>query len=183
MNTHVRKLVPALLIAGCLAEAAGALPEARAEAPAVRSPAQRQKSSAARVTRASHETYDPAEAMPGTFECPPEGRPLSGCRCRYDIRPQICANWYAHWNHLGYRLDAMKWRPHVYYHMTPGYADPRDAQVYSAEGYGVPVSSPVAPVTGYMWNYNWNVPAARLTPLGGGSRDGAGAACDPAAGQ
>ncbi len=58
--------------------------------------------------------------------------------------------------------------PHVSYTaVQPGYIDPRDtgANVYAAEGYGVPVSVPMAPVVKHQYNYGWGVPSSRLTRI------------------
>lgn len=58
--------------------------------------------------------------------------------------------------------------PHVSYTpVTPGYIDPRDTggNVYAAEGYGVPVSVPMAPVVKHQYNYGWGVPSSRLTRI------------------
>jgi len=41
--------------------------------------------------------------------------------------------------------------------------DCRDQYIYSQQGYGVPVSVPLAPVVGKQWNYGWGLPSARLT--------------------
>lgn len=58
--------------------------------------------------------------------------------------------------------------PHVSYtSVQPGYIDPRDTagNVYAAEGYGVPVSVPMAPVVKHQYNYGWGVPSSRLTRI------------------
>lgn len=49
--------------------------------------------------------------------------------------------------------------------VDPGYTDPRDSQVFSAQGYGVPVSVPIAPCVKYQYNYGWGVPSSRLTRI------------------
>jgi hypothetical protein len=49
--------------------------------------------------------------------------------------------------------------------VNPYYNDPRDGQVYSATGFGVPVSVPLAPNVRYTYNYGWGVPSSRLTPI------------------
>ena len=53
----------------------------------------------------------------------------------------------------------------VTYAEQPDYADPRDSQLYAAQGYGMPVTVPTAPVVRYSYNYSWGTPASRLTPL------------------
>jgi hypothetical protein len=53
----------------------------------------------------------------------------------------------------------------VTYAEQPDYADSRDGQLYSAQGYGMPVTVPTAPVVRYSYNYSWGTPASRLTPL------------------
>jgi|GEM_PF-2591414 len=51
--------------------------------------------------------------------------------------------------------------------LDPGYAHPADVGgVYAAQGYGVPLSVPLAPVVLDQYNYSWGVPASRLTPVG-----------------
>jgi hypothetical protein len=53
----------------------------------------------------------------------------------------------------------------VTYPVNPGYFDGRDGQVYAAQGYGGPVSVPLAPVVRHTYNYGWGVPSSRLTPI------------------
>ena len=55
---------------------------------------------------------------------------------------------------------------HVTYADDPGYADSRDGQAYGAQGYGVPVTVPLAPNVRYSYNYSWGTPSSRLTPVG-----------------
>ena len=43
--------------------------------------------------------------------------------------------------------------------------DQRDGQLYSAQGYGVPIAVPLAPTVGHTYNYGWGVPSSRLTPI------------------
>lgn len=43
--------------------------------------------------------------------------------------------------------------------------DQRDGQLYSAQGYGIPVAVPLAPVVGHTYNYGWGIPSSRLTPI------------------
>lgn len=43
--------------------------------------------------------------------------------------------------------------------------DQRDGQLYSAQGYGVPMAVPLAPTVGHTYNYGWGVPSSRLTPI------------------
>lgn len=43
--------------------------------------------------------------------------------------------------------------------------DGRDGQLYSAQGYGVPIAVPLAPTVGHTYNYGWGVPSSRLTPV------------------
>lgn len=42
------------------------------------------------------------------------------------------------------------------------YCDPRDRQLYAAQGYNVPVTVPLAPVC-RIYNYGWGIPSARLS--------------------
>ena len=51
------------------------------------------------------------------------------------------------------------------YAVDPNYFDGRDGQLYSAEGYGVPMAVPLAPNVGHTYNYSWGLPASRLTPI------------------
>jgi hypothetical protein len=51
------------------------------------------------------------------------------------------------------------------YPVNPYYSDPRDGQAYAAQGYGIPVSVPLAPVVGHTYDYGWGVPSSRLTPV------------------
>jgi hypothetical protein len=46
------------------------------------------------------------------------------------------------------------------------YCDSRDLQVYSAQGYNVPVTVPLAPVC-RTFNYGWGIPSSRLSQAGG----------------
>jgi hypothetical protein len=49
--------------------------------------------------------------------------------------------------------------------VDPWYCDPRDLQVYAAQGYNVPVTVPLAPMV-QTYNYGWGVPATRLSTAG-----------------
>lgn len=51
------------------------------------------------------------------------------------------------------------------YPVDPYHADSRDGSVYAAQGYGVPISVPLAPVVGHQFNYGWGIPSSRLTPI------------------
>lgn len=51
------------------------------------------------------------------------------------------------------------------YPQNPNYFDQRDGQIWAAQGYGVPIATPLAPVVGHQWNYSWGTPASRLTPI------------------
>jgi hypothetical protein len=48
----------------------------------------------------------------------------------------------------------------------PAYCDFRDTRVYSAQGYGVPVTVPLAPIS-RTFNYGWGIPTTRLSRAGG----------------
>ncbi len=56
------------------------------------------------------------------------------------------------------------------YHMTyadqPGYMDPRDGQMYAAQGYGMPMTVPLAPNVNHQYNYSATLPASRVTQIG-----------------
>jgi len=60
---------------------------------------------------------------------------------------------------------ALVGRYHITYAADPGYADVRDSRLYSAQGYGVPVTVPLAPNVRHTYNYSWGIPASRLTPV------------------
>jgi hypothetical protein len=45
------------------------------------------------------------------------------------------------------------------------YCDPRDLRAYSAQGYGVPVTVPLAPNV-RAFNYGWGLPSTRLSQAG-----------------
>ena len=51
------------------------------------------------------------------------------------------------------------------YPLNPNAGDARDGQVYSAQGYGGPVTVPIAPVVHHQYNYGWGVPSSRITHL------------------
>jgi len=51
------------------------------------------------------------------------------------------------------------------YPVNPQYFDGRDGSLYSAQGYGVNVSVPLAPNVGAAYNYGWGIPSSRLTPV------------------
>ena len=56
------------------------------------------------------------------------------------------------------------------YHMTyadqPSYIDQRDTQLYAAQGYGMPMSVPLAPNVHHAYNYSSGIPASRITHIG-----------------
>lgn len=54
---------------------------------------------------------------------------------------------------------------HLVYAANPDYTDPRDSQVYAAQGWGVPISVPLAPTVRHTMNYSNGIPASRLTPI------------------
>ncbi|HLJ12521.1 MAG TPA: hypothetical protein VKU82_15105 [Planctomycetaceae bacterium] len=49
--------------------------------------------------------------------------------------------------------------------MDPNYCDFRDTRIYSAQGYNVPVTIPLAPVV-RVFNYGWGVPSVRYSQAG-----------------
>lgn len=51
------------------------------------------------------------------------------------------------------------------YPENPAYSDPRDGQAYAAQGYGIPMAVPLAPVVGHTYEYSNGVPSSRLTPV------------------
>ncbi len=54
----------------------------------------------------------------------------------------------------------------VTYADQPGFADPRDGGAYGVQGYGVPVSVPLAPNVRQAYNYSWGTPSSRITQIG-----------------
>lgn len=75
-----------------------------------------------------------------------------GSRCR------VCR---ARSGELSNAVNFRRWHP-----LDPYYTDGRDGQAYSAVGYSVPMSVPLAPVVGYTYNNGWGVPSSRLTRIG-----------------
>ncbi len=53
----------------------------------------------------------------------------------------------------------------ITYAVNPYYQDPRDSRVYSAQGWGVPMGVPLAPVVNHSYNYGWGIPSSRMTPV------------------
>ena len=54
---------------------------------------------------------------------------------------------------------------HMVYADEPKYFNEQDTQMYAAQGYGVPVTVPLAPNVHYSYNYGWGTPSSRLTPI------------------
>ena len=55
----------------------------------------------------------------------------------------------------------------ITYANDPDYADHRDnGQAYGAQGYGMPLSVPLAPTVRQAYNYSWGTPSSRITPMG-----------------
>ena len=56
------------------------------------------------------------------------------------------------------------------YHMTyadqPDYINPNDTQIYAAQGYGMPITVPLAPNVNHTYNYSAGVPSSRITTIG-----------------
>lgn len=52
------------------------------------------------------------------------------------------------------------------YGYPEGNYDPRDTQLYPAQGYNVPVAVPLAPVVKHTYNYGWGVPSSRVVRVG-----------------
>ncbi|MFM8478443.1 MAG: hypothetical protein ACKOEO_21870 [Planctomycetaceae bacterium] len=55
---------------------------------------------------------------------------------------------------------------HMVYADQPGYVNPADTRLYSAQGYGMPMTVPLAPTVNYQYNYSSGIPASRITPIG-----------------
>jgi hypothetical protein len=51
------------------------------------------------------------------------------------------------------------------YPQDPHYFDQQDGQAWGAQGYGMPMAVPLAPVVGHTYNYGWGSPSSRLTPI------------------
>ncbi len=51
------------------------------------------------------------------------------------------------------------------YAASPNYSDPRDSQLWAAQGYGVPIAVPLAPTVRHTMNYSNGIPSSRLTPI------------------
>lgn len=51
------------------------------------------------------------------------------------------------------------------YPLSPYHSDPRDGQAWAAQGYGVPISVPLAPVVAYTYEYGWGIPSSRIVPI------------------
>ncbi|MDB5389062.1 MAG: hypothetical protein JWM11_4708 [Planctomycetaceae bacterium] len=50
--------------------------------------------------------------------------------------------------------------------VNPGYANPADlGPAYAAQGFGGPVTVPLAPNVRSQYNYGWGIPSSRLTPI------------------
>lgn len=54
----------------------------------------------------------------------------------------------------------------ITYADQPDYAHPQDGMAYGAQGYGVPLSVPLAPNVRQSYNYSWGTPSSRITPMG-----------------
>ena len=51
------------------------------------------------------------------------------------------------------------------YPVNPYHTDARDGQAWAAQGYGIPMAVPLAPVVGHTYNYGHGIPSSRLTPV------------------
>lgn len=51
------------------------------------------------------------------------------------------------------------------YPVNPYYRDGRDGQMWAAQGYGLPMAVPLAPVVGHTYDLSWGIPSSRLTPV------------------
>jgi hypothetical protein len=80
-------------------------------------------------------------------ECYATSCPVCGGRTRYGYCPRCCQ------------------RCACYRPVNPWYCDPRDLQIYAAQGYNVPVTVPLAPMV-QVYNYGWGIPSSRLSQAG-----------------
>ena len=53
----------------------------------------------------------------------------------------------------------------ITYADQPDYFDPRDGQLYAAQGSGMPMTVPLAPTVRYAYNYSSTIPASRITQI------------------
>ena len=51
------------------------------------------------------------------------------------------------------------------YPVNPYYRDSRDGQMWGAQGYGMPMAVPLAPVVSHTYDLSWGIPSSRLTPV------------------
>lgn len=58
------------------------------------------------------------------------------------------------------------WKCCGIYPLSSPCPDPRDTRLYSAQGYGMPIAVPLAPVVKHQYNYGWGLPSSRLTRVG-----------------
>jgi hypothetical protein len=64
----------------------------------------------------------------------------------------------------GYGCRFLDWHWYTMaYPVNPWYYDPRDTRVYAAAGFGAPMTVPIAPTVQTQVNYNWGIPASRIT--------------------
>lgn len=54
---------------------------------------------------------------------------------------------------------------HMGYAVNPYHFDPRDAGVFAAQGWGIPMTVPLAPTVEHQFNYGWGIPSSRLTGI------------------
>ncbi|MGE5191850.1 MAG: hypothetical protein ACM3U2_05065, partial [Deltaproteobacteria bacterium] len=93
------------------------------------------------------------------LECPKEKR-----RCRF-CQGQGC-QWCRGGNGRSYRTGGGLYGNSRFLPLDPYYCDPRDQRVYSAHGYNVPVTVPLAPMVRHF-NYGWGIPSSRISQAGG----------------
>jgi hypothetical protein len=53
----------------------------------------------------------------------------------------------------------------ITYADQPHYNDARDNKIYAAQGYGMPMTVPLAPNVNYSYNYSAGMPSSRITPI------------------
>lgn len=169
MNTRTRTMGRAALLAGLLVVPSIASAQSQVQPAYATTPD-------GRVVQVIHQRWEPGSPGVGSPECPANcygGNPYSWCGSRSANK----LGWHAVYfdarmktnflNFLGFNrpISCWKWSQSSIYPADPGYADARDGQVYSAQGYGVPVSVPLAPNVKHTYNYGWGVPSSRLTPV------------------
>ena len=99
----------------------------------------------------------------GQGDCPPYYNHAGKCQAMCDYFK--CK--FGYFIPSGGDGSGIPWAGHYtrVYPVNPYYNDSRDGQVWAAQGYGIPLSVPLAPVVGHTYEYGWGVPSSRLVPV------------------